>query len=469
MAEVTRRRFLILSAQAVAVAPMVACGDDDPQASATDTGADVGLDTAADAEADAADSGADAADAATDTTSEDAGADVTDTEVDAEPVASTRELLEVSKGPFAMITGLTSVRVRMEARVDASLTATLVTPGGERLSGATQRSTEEIELAWPIAALTSDHPDDPGEHTLYDILFTDLEPGERYTYELAVDDAAPAVGSFRAPAASGESFRAVWVADTMWPKSEDTGRMCGEAQADLFLHGGDIQYFSNPLDTWNGYFAYFAEALAHSAAHHAIGNHEYESFNEYDSHYVRLFAGQGEPTGTVEYFAFWFGGWRFIFMNTEVEWGTPGTAQSDWMEAELAAASATEGHLGTIVAFHRPVFTFGKSSPKLAERNYMHPFFKEHGVRLVLTGHNHGYERFVYDGIQYVVDGGGGAALTDIDDGKDAIAEARPEEIEMRVVASRTYGVLQLEFGTDGSLEATRTSIDDEVIDTFSA
>lgn len=467
MAETTRRRFLILSAQAVLAAPLVACGSDDGGAltdvGGDDTGAgDVGLqgDATPDAQADAT------PDAEGDTASTDAGRDVTP---DAEPVQTTRELIDVTKGPFAMVTGLTTIRVRMEARMDATLTATLVTPSGERLSGATERQTDEIELAWPVDMIESDYRDEAGEHTLYDIVFKDLEAGERYTFELALDDAEPVVGSFRAPPASGASFRAVWVSDTMWPTSEETGRMCGESKADLFLHGGDIQYFSNPFDTWNGYFTFFREALAYSAGHHAIGNHEYENFNEYESHFVRLFAGQGEPTGTEEYFAFWFGGWRFIFMNTEVEWGRPGTAQSEWMEAELAAASATEGHLGTIVAFHRPVFTFGKSSPKVEERDYMHPFFKEHGVRLVLTGHNHGYERFVYDDIQYVVDGGGGASLTDINAKREEVAAARPEEIDMRVSVSRTHGILELEFGADGTLSATRTAINGEVVDTFSA
>jgi hypothetical protein len=39
------------------------------------------------------------------------------------------------------------------------------------------------------------------------------------------------------------------------------------------------------------------------------------------------------------------------------------------------------------------------------------PEFKRLGVKLVFTGHNHGYDRAVVDGVQYVTSGGGGAPL----------------------------------------------------------
>lgn len=466
----SRRRFLVLSAQALAAAPLIACADEEgadvtPDAG-TDTGADVGTDTAADIGTDTqADVGADTTpDVGTDT-----AIDTTeDVEVDVAPAPTTRELLEVTKGPWAMIVAATSVRVRLESRVDAVLTATLVTPDGDRLTGATERTTTPIEFIWPpIETMQSDFRDDEGDHTLYDIAFTDLTPGARYDYELAVEGADPVTGSFTAPAPAGQAFKAVYVSDTMFPFSEDTGAMARAAAGDLFLHGGDIQYFSNPLDTWNGYFAYYGPILAHSAGHHAIGNHEYENFNEYESHFIRLFGGQGEVGGTEEYFAFSFGGWRFLFMNTEVEFGDPETAQSQWMEAELAAASARDDHRGTVVIFHRGLFTMGKTKPLVEARDYMHPLFKEHGVRLVLTGHNHGYERFVYEDIAYVTDAGGGAALTNIDDHLEEIAAERPWEPELRVAKSSTYGILELEFHAEGGISATRTAVSGDVVDTF--
>ena len=471
MAITSRRRFLVLSARAAVAVPLVACADDG-EGVVPDSGSDTGNDTAGDAGADAGqDAGTDvledALDAATDVA--DVAADtVADVEVDAGPIEQTREVLQVTKGPWSMIWGAGAVAVRMEARVDATIEATLITPEGERLTGTIDSNTVPIEFMWPpVESFRSDYRDEIGDHTLYDIAFTDLTPGARYTYELSTNGAAPVTGTFMAPPEAGQAFNVTWVADTMFPMSEDTGAMAGEAAGDLFLHGGDIQYFSNPLDTWNGYFAYYGAALAHSVGHHAIGNHEYENYNEYESHFLRLFGGQGEDGGTDEYFAFSFGGWRFIFMNSEVGFGEPGSDQSNWMEAELAAASARDDHRGTVVVFHRGLYTFGKTRPLVDARNYMHPLFKEHGVRLVLTGHNHGYERFVVEDIAYVTDAGGGAGLTNIDDHLEEIAAERPEEPALRVVKSSTYGILTMAFHADGGISATRTAVSGEVVDTF--
>jgi hypothetical protein len=101
------------------------------------------------------------------------------------------------------------------------------------------------------------------------------------------------------------------------------------------------------------------------------------------------------------------------------------------------------------------------------KRNYLHPLFLANNVKLVLQGHNHGYERFVVDGIQYVLDAGGGAALTDIDDHLEEIAAERPEEPDLRVVKSSTYGALLMQVAEDGTLTAERHSTNDGIVDTF--
>ena len=47
-------------------------------------------------------------------------------------------------------------------------------------------------------------------------------------------------------------------------------------------------------------------------------------------------------------------------------------------------------------------------------REQFHDIFVEHGVDIVFAGHDHYYYRTVRDDIQYVVTGGGGAPLYDI-------------------------------------------------------
>ena len=64
-----------------------------------------------------------------------------------------------------------------------------------------------------------------------------------------------------------------------------------------------------------------------------------------------------------------------------------------------------------IVAFHQPVYTAGPHGPSLSARRRWVPLFRRHGVRLVLQGHNHDYERIVRGGVNYVTTGGGGQSL----------------------------------------------------------
>ncbi|MGH2811249.1 MAG: metallophosphoesterase family protein [Actinomycetota bacterium] len=82
--------------------------------------------------------------------------------------------------------------------------------------------------------------------------------------------------------------------------------------------------------------------------------------------------------------------------------------QTIWLDEGLGSSKARV----KIAVFHHPPYTVGSEHPpdRRVLRNWV-PLFREHGVALVLTGHNHLYEHSVADGIHYVVSGGGGAEL----------------------------------------------------------
>ena len=64
------------------------------------------------------------------------------------------------------------------------------------------------------------------------------------------------------------------------------------------------------------------------------------------------------------------------------------------------------------MVFHHPAYTSGEyqSTPAVADRWV--PLFERHGVDLVLSGHDHNYQRFARrEGVRYVVSGGGGARV----------------------------------------------------------
>jgi hypothetical protein len=82
--------------------------------------------------------------------------------------------------------------------------------------------------------------------------------------------------------------------------------------------------------------------------------------------------------------------------------------QTSWLEQQLSQSTAT----WKIVLFHHPPYTCGGHSGNTDVVRYWVPLFERYGVQLVLSGHDHNYQRFAApSGVAYVVDGGGGAGL----------------------------------------------------------
>ena len=77
--------------------------------------------------------------------------------------------------------------------------------------------------------------------------------------------------------------------------------------------------------------------------------------------------------------------------------------QRAWLERALAASSAP----WKIVALHHPPYSAGYQGSSLDVRQAFAPLFERYGVQLVLSGHDHDYQRsFPQNGVTYVVSGG---------------------------------------------------------------
>jgi 3',5'-cyclic AMP phosphodiesterase CpdA len=77
--------------------------------------------------------------------------------------------------------------------------------------------------------------------------------------------------------------------------------------------------------------------------------------------------------------------------------------QLAWLEQTLAAATTT----WKVVALHHPPYSAGYQGSSLEARAVFSPLFERYGVELVLSGHEHDYERSVpINGVTYIVSGG---------------------------------------------------------------
>ena len=452
----SRREFLQAAGQmglAVGAGGWIAgCDPDKSGGDAGDTAAgaiDTG-DTAADTLADAADSG-------------DLG--------ELMDAADIREAFDpITKPPFLQI-GDGEVELRFETSMADPLAVRLTGDGSEPVEQTPQTTTREVDFRWPPAdddgesPFESDLPDQPGTYTIQRTSFDDLTPGADYQWAIDRGDGETVEGSFRAPPQPSDPFSFAFFGDTMLPNSAKVGSLVAEQAPDLVLHGGDIQYQSNPFDTYTGLFNSFTDTMALAPMHFCVGNHEEEGQNEFELFYERIFAAR--PKGSpVRYHSFDYGGIRFVMLDSEATFNE-GTDQYRWLEQTLADAESDSDIAFPVVAFHRPFFTFSKSAPSFQTRQVFHPLFQQYGVPLVLTGHNHCFERFEADGITYIVDGGGGAGLYPPDYNKDSVLKSHPDDADYRKASDFSHGATFASVAGDGTMELHRLDIDGMEVDRF--
>ena len=369
-----------------------------------------------------------------------------------------REMVELSLMPWVVVTGADSALIRFETLdQDVELPVTLWIGDDDPVTLTPERRGIESDYAFPLEEwdLDVDHPDLPGLRVLHELALTDLPAETPIGWRVERYGGEFEEGVFQL--AGERDFVAVFTGDTMSPKLDEVVDLAAPVQPDLYIHGGDLQYQSNPLDTWGGLMASLQPLTAQAPFMPAIGNHEHEDYDEFAVMYTRMFEGAGGKAD-ADYYGFTYGGVRFLALNTEssASLGDPESAQTAWLKQEL------EDHRdGVVVAyFHRPIITLAKHEPRMDLRERLHPLFVEYGVDLVLTAHNHSYERFDLDGVPYVVDGGGGALLYAVSQNEEKF----PEDAAHRLAFEKSMGFTALQFTSEDIL-LTRTNLDGEEID----
>ena len=125
------------------------------------------------------------------------------------------------------------------------------------------------------------------------------------------------------------------------------------------------------------------------------GNHEYET--EGARAYFDYF---GDAAGHPDegYYSYDLGSWHIVALNSncgvgeEIRCG-PGSAQTEWLKEDLAA-NYDEGQC-TLAYMHHPRFSSGVKHGGTSTMEPMWEALYEAGAEVVLSAHEHNYERFV--------------------------------------------------------------------------
>jgi 3',5'-cyclic AMP phosphodiesterase CpdA len=212
--------------------------------------------------------------------------------------------------------------------------------------------------------------------------------------------------------------------------------------ADLILTLGDNDYTESPeafRQNWRDAFGWRRDAglgVAGTLGNHDIivdnGRYEFGPLNMPRARYRRT-------VGSVD---------LFVLNSNRVS-----HRQTAWLANALGSSTAR----WKIAVAHHPAWTCGgyRSHPGVLQRWV--PLFEEHGVDLVLSGHDHNYQRFAArNGVRYLVHGGGNTNLYPIED--------CPAGYPQRRFARAVRGFLFLR-ATDTELRVSSVTLRGRVID----
>jgi hypothetical protein len=187
----------------------------------------------------------------------------------------------------------------------------------------------------------------------------------------------------------------------------------------------------------------------------AVGNHEYITPGA--AGYFAYFRWRAAPP--LGYYSYEIGSWHVVVLNSMSQWTACQPPPPDRQTARLCAGDrvqqlwlrndlATHPSKCTVAYFHHPPFSSGKHGSQREMQQFWDILY-DHGVDVVVTGHDHTYERFAPQdrdghldserGVRQFVVGTGGAELYSFG----------PIEENSEVRDNRTHGVLSLTLGED--------------------
>ncbi len=224
--------------------------------------------------------------------------------------------------------------------------------------------------------------------------------------------------------------------------AEQTARLVDGLEGAVAVLGDAAYTSGSPSEFANCYAPTWGRHLARTRP--AVGDNEYETAGA-----AGYFAYFGLAAGEVAkgWYSYSVGSWHVVVLNSNCDSAGgcgPASPQGQWLSADLAASPAA----CTLAYWHSPRFSSGYHGDDVAVQPLWQTLH-DAGAEIVLTGHDHDYERFApqtaagageaASGIREFVVGTGGRSLR-------PFVAPRPNS-EVRNAA--TFGVLGLKLAAD--------------------
>ena len=166
------------------------------------------------------------------------------------------------------------------------------------------------------------------------------------------------------------------------------------------FHTGDMVNDGNNTALWQEFDQITAPIFERLFP--ALGNHEKNSSNYYDN--FTLPNNERWYSIKTDYI-------YFIVLDSNIAF-SEGSEQMLWLASELARAKESDKFIAVVL--HHPPYSSSKhanDSNTLKIQSDLVPVLERNGVSIVLSGHDHVYERLEKSGIAYIIAGASGAPL----------------------------------------------------------
>jgi hypothetical protein len=282
---------------------------------------------------------------------------------------------------------------------------------------------------------------------------TSLQPNTRYEYNISSLGEA-GKGSFKTPPSGSEPFRFVAYGDNRTRHAVHrriVAQILQHGIPDFIIQDGDMVENGNDSAQWPIFFDIEKDLLRQAAFFPALGNHE-----RHTPYFASIFH-DGVP-----YYSFDWGNAHFTILDSDVQNAAPSErersiywkGQVQWLEEDLNEHQKADYRF--VVAHHPPfsaVFSRQGSNPHITA---LTPMFEKYHVSAGFFGHDHNYQHYLKNGVHYVVTGGGGAPLYDVN--------RPPREITVRVDKIENFVSVSVNGKT---AHLTAISIDGRTLDDF--
>jgi predicted phosphodiesterase len=286
----------------------------------------------------------------------------------------------------------------------------LVTPTSIIVRWDTQTSEVGIVYYGSSATTLTSNQTESNAKTKHEIAITGLLPKQKYYYSIAGSSGGASDQYFvtAPPAGSAQSTR-IWVVSDFGQSNStsDNARRLetvgfwkafnnDDVHADVLLSLGDQTEQDTEAQLQANYFNQLQDVLKSTPLFTVAGNHEdTDGEVNYKADFTLPANGEagGYPSGTEDYYSFNYGNIHIVALTVENSVSIAG-AQKTWLQNDLANNKSD-----WLIAFmHRPMHSAGYhptdgDATALAQKANWLPLLEAAGVDLILSGHNHVYER----------------------------------------------------------------------------